>query len=425
MANERLNIPDTLKVGFNKRSDTYTGKLAYVTYINNKGEIAKQTSWNGWRDKSIEEQTFENVPMEGFVLNKRAGGYKSGWNFRQTYCRVYDPRGFEFEITMENLLFILQECTSTKGKGLEGEFVYAWSGPELILLPVTSEDYKASKELIIKKEAITIKTLKVGAAYKGKESDYLIYIGKMDWYLWTYCDDKDNGPKRYYGYNYWKEVKKVTLPTFVDVKENKFRGYKNMSYLDFLIEENVIEPCDVEDYKDKYKKTPAYRTQFVNGLTIGDSLKKWENFKGDNWPHRWYHELLFQKPGEKDVQKINVTYVWRLDGLSEYEYMNKYTTYGMSTEERAELKKRFLTEARRTFKFSLSNTIKFENGKLTDNYVSGNHEIKLTDDDWKYISDSSNGYPPFTAIENGVECKVYYWPSDSKSVVSINIEDEE
>ena len=31
MANERLNIPQTLKVGFNERGDTYTGKLAYVT----------------------------------------------------------------------------------------------------------------------------------------------------------------------------------------------------------------------------------------------------------------------------------------------------------------------------------------------------------------------------------------------------------
>lgn len=32
MANERLNIPETLKVGFNNRPDTYSGKLAYVTY---------------------------------------------------------------------------------------------------------------------------------------------------------------------------------------------------------------------------------------------------------------------------------------------------------------------------------------------------------------------------------------------------------
>ena len=108
MANERLNIPQTLKVGFQKRSDTYSGKLAYVTYINKKNEIAKQTSWDGWRSKDIDVETYDNVPTEGFVLNRRTGGYKSGWNFRQTYCRVYDPRGFEVEISMENLLYIIK-----------------------------------------------------------------------------------------------------------------------------------------------------------------------------------------------------------------------------------------------------------------------------------------------------------------------------
>ena len=203
MANERLNIPQTLKVGFQERSDTYSGKLAYVTYINKKNEIAKQTSWNGWRSKDIEPETYDNVPTEGFVLNRRTGGYKSGWNFRQTYCRVYDPRGFEVEISMENLLYILQECTSTKGKGLEGTFVYAWEGPTLILLPAESEDYKASTELQNKQEKISIKDLKVGASYKGKEKDYLIYIGKMEWFLWDTKDDK--GDRRSYcsDYNIW------------------------------------------------------------------------------------------------------------------------------------------------------------------------------------------------------------------------------
>lgn len=35
MANERLNIPETLKVGFNNRPDTYSGKLANENAIKN------------------------------------------------------------------------------------------------------------------------------------------------------------------------------------------------------------------------------------------------------------------------------------------------------------------------------------------------------------------------------------------------------
>lgn len=30
MAKDKLTIPDTIHVGFNARSDTYTGKLGYV-----------------------------------------------------------------------------------------------------------------------------------------------------------------------------------------------------------------------------------------------------------------------------------------------------------------------------------------------------------------------------------------------------------
>ena len=76
--NEKLNIPDKIKVGFQKRSDTYTGKLSYITYINKKGKLAKETSWEGWRDEKITPLEFDNVPTEGFVLNKKAGGYSTG-----------------------------------------------------------------------------------------------------------------------------------------------------------------------------------------------------------------------------------------------------------------------------------------------------------------------------------------------------------
>lgn len=33
---DSLNIPKTLKIGFQSRTDTYTGKLAYVTYLDKK-----------------------------------------------------------------------------------------------------------------------------------------------------------------------------------------------------------------------------------------------------------------------------------------------------------------------------------------------------------------------------------------------------
>ena len=83
-------IPQVIKAGFQKRNGTYTKKLAYIIYFDQKGILRKSASWESWRDKSIEPQEFKNEPTDGFVLNKKAGGYKTGWDVRQTYCRVYD-----------------------------------------------------------------------------------------------------------------------------------------------------------------------------------------------------------------------------------------------------------------------------------------------------------------------------------------------
>lgn len=169
-----IYVPKKINVGYQNRNDTYTGKLAYVIYYDEKGKLRKETSWNSWRDKKIPNNEFENVPTEGFVLNKHAGGVENswGWNARKSYCRVYDPRGFEFEITIENLLYILENCSSIKGKGLEGEFVYAWDGKDLFLMPVESPDYKKVNEYsntINNNLMIKAKDLVIGATYLTKD----------------------------------------------------------------------------------------------------------------------------------------------------------------------------------------------------------------------------------------------------------------
>jgi hypothetical protein len=56
----QMNIPKVINVGFNKRNDTYTGKLAYVTYTDEKGVLRKETSWLGWSDSKIDKETFDN-----------------------------------------------------------------------------------------------------------------------------------------------------------------------------------------------------------------------------------------------------------------------------------------------------------------------------------------------------------------------------
>ena len=187
-----IYIPEKIKVGYQNRYDTYTKKLAYVIYYDEKGKLRKETSWNNWRDEKIEPDDFDNEPTRGFVLNKKVGDYAGDWgNHRQAYCRIYDPRGFEFEITINNLLYILEHCDCLKGKGLDGEFVYGWDGKDLILIPVDSPDYKEIKsrtDKIQNGKRFKGKDLIIGATYLTKNDQKWVYMGRFDkWEKLTNC----------------------------------------------------------------------------------------------------------------------------------------------------------------------------------------------------------------------------------------------
>jgi len=209
---DTLYIPKKLNVGFQKRSGTYTGKLGYVIYWDDKGKLRKEKSWESWRHKpedterdecqyvdgkwttikkgdkygdDVKPLVADNEPMSGFVLNKDAGGVGSGWgwNDRIEKCRVYDPRGFEFEISIPNLLYILQECDTFKGKGIEGEFVYAWSGTELVLLPTHAQEYKNCVEFSdLQAKKISLRDIQVGYDYTAKDGEKYCYVGRHNYF---------------------------------------------------------------------------------------------------------------------------------------------------------------------------------------------------------------------------------------------------
>jgi len=178
---DKLFIPQKIRVGYQNRSDTYTKRLAYVIYYDSKGVLRKEKSWEGWRDKKIKADEFENKPHSGFVLNKGVQRY-GHWSSGRSMVRVYDDRGIEFEITISNLMFILM-VTNCHKRGLEGDFVYAWHGTELLLLPTGCEEYQESQDFTqLQTQKIGTKDLIVGASYKTKKSEDIIYMGRFDWY---------------------------------------------------------------------------------------------------------------------------------------------------------------------------------------------------------------------------------------------------
>lgn len=287
---QQLLIPQTIKVGYQNREGTYNGKLAYVIYTDHKGVLRKATSWEGWRDKKISPDDYKNEPTDGFVLNRGVGGARQsyGWNSRNEYIRVYDPRGFEFEISVANLLFILREGACSPGKGLEGQFVYAWDGNSLVLLPVASQDYQNCKSFTdLQSKGVHAKDLVDGAIYTTKKQEVLTYLGRFDYYFLLEMRSVQSG--------YGKDRKYSLAPrSKVDAKGHAkvyvFWDGKDFVYLKEL-KKIATRNGDViaEDYAklvDKYNKS-AHGSKVVK-LFLKSVAER--NKNEDHYDDPWYVE---------------------------------------------------------------------------------------------------------------------------------------
>jgi hypothetical protein len=181
-----LFIPSKIKIGFQKRSDTFTGKLAYVIYFDEKGVLRKEGSWKSWCDDSIPSIELDNNPRNGYIFNKgvQRNGY---WGSGRSVIRVYDPRDFEFEVSIDNLIGLLMHSDVSKRDIVEN-CVFAWSGKDLVLLPTNSQEYIDSLAYTKKQsEKISTKELVKGYSYSQKKADEILtYVGHYEWFDWGF-----------------------------------------------------------------------------------------------------------------------------------------------------------------------------------------------------------------------------------------------
>ena len=325
----KMNIPKTLRVGYQKREDTYTKKLAYVIYIDEKGVVRKENSWNSWRDHKMAPEDFDNVPTSGFVMNKKVGDYKSDWNHRMAHIRMYDPRGFEFEIGVENLLYILEECSSIKGKGLEGEFVYAWDKTDLVLLPITAQEYVfSSKFTDMKSMKVGKADMKAGCVYTTKDMRSVLYLGHEE----VFELDR-NHKDDYYSvtYNHKNLGKKHVFVNLEEKKKNSWSEAEKYWYQDGFTKlaskvSDVISTDFANEY-DTWKKTTEgnqCKEVKITPTTITEATLSAKNF---------YQLNVVQKTGEnKYIQfaimrdysdhtqfTIEQQHVYTIDGLTVFQ----------------------------------------------------------------------------------------------------------
>ena len=180
---QNLFIPEKLRVGFQQRSDTYTGKLSYIIYYDLQGNIKRENSWQGWCDSSLGSIELDNTAQRGFIINKdvqRYGHFGSG----RSIVRIYDPRDFEFEIGVDNLIAILMHSDVSK-RDIAEECVFAWggNGATLVLLPINSKEYQDAIAYTKRSSTtLDVKDLVPGYYYsKRKEEGALLYMGFYPW----------------------------------------------------------------------------------------------------------------------------------------------------------------------------------------------------------------------------------------------------
>lgn len=301
----QLFIPSKIKAGFQKRDDTYTKKLAYVIYWDSKGVLRKETSWKGWRDDKIEPMDLDNAPHSGFVLNKSVKRDSSWFGNGRNMIRIYDDRGIEFEITTGNLLFILM-TTNCHKRGLEGEFVYAWYGTELVLLPVNCEEYQNSTEFTsLQGNTISAKSLIQGAVYENKRQEKYTYIGKFDWYDFAYSSAGMAGVR-----------KKSKRFIFADDGQN-IVSYRDIKSFSRCVTETPV--MEFPTLMEKFCEMPQ-SCKFVDIVDTGKTRKLSRN-KIDSWSYYDPETFFFIYDQQEDVYKKH-----RITREQKYDYVErKYT----------------------------------------------------------------------------------------------------
>lgn len=243
-----ITIPKKIKIGFNKRVDTYNGNLGYIIMFDGK-VWRKEKSWENWRDHTITPIEYDNKPIEGFVINIQKGGIGSGyhrWDTRTEKIRIYDPRGFEFEITIPNLLYILQNTNSIKGKGISGLLMYGWDGKDLVLIPENAPEYQ---EMIVFNELQTKKVnrkeLIQGGIYINNKNEKITFLEDNYFY-------NGEGDKKKVLYCVGREYDWKDTLTIVKIDPKNIKSYTNENNVEFADWYTKLQ--DYIGYKDYVAK---------------------------------------------------------------------------------------------------------------------------------------------------------------------------
>jgi hypothetical protein len=139
-----------------------------------RGNTYKQRQYKIPNKAGEQYKILDNVPNDpqlGFRITKMVSRY-GGWHGGNKLVRIEDPRGFELEISVDNLVKIMTMTTFIEGV-CQTECVWGREGANNVLLPVNSEPYMEARKVTDYRntDLVPLKELNYGDVVELKKTE--------------------------------------------------------------------------------------------------------------------------------------------------------------------------------------------------------------------------------------------------------------
>ncbi len=176
--------------------------LAFMTVYGTdqaaKNRMATADTWVGGHRGAIlpVKHVLTNEPLSGFQVSKEV----RRWSTSNVVWRIDDPRGFQLEISSNNMAYLLGFCTIKQG-AFEDELIWVRDGKDNYLLPTASEEFKTYERNSKAKVSTTkISEVGVGDRISMLTGETGIYLGMYSCVKMgsNWRNSKILDPKRYH-----------------------------------------------------------------------------------------------------------------------------------------------------------------------------------------------------------------------------------
>ena len=184
MSKDNIKIPDKHYVGMVKHGNN-TLPLGFMTpWGSDAAGIKRMSTVDHWvsghsrwaSSKSPESITIDNLPLSGFKLTSK---FRTGGAGSCDHWRVEDPRGFELEISSDNLAELLSIGMVDRGEIID-ECVWARIGGNNVLLSTATQKYKdAVENTVVANSSASWKDVKLGNTIVLQNNTRGIWLGRM------------------------------------------------------------------------------------------------------------------------------------------------------------------------------------------------------------------------------------------------------